>query len=200
MTEAKFMEVLSPYIKGERLLSEWNCYRCLKVLHDLKLEAHFLAQVFHESNYLKSKEESFFYSEKALRATFGKYFKEDEFSKFGYVKDSAGRRITEPNKQGIANRAYANRMSNGDEQSGDGWRFRGRGYIQLTGRANYTKYGFVDNPDYLTTLEGAWTSAFVFWKDNRIDELDSIEAITRKVNGGVNGLEHRREIYQALTT
>lgn len=116
----------------------------------------------------------------------------------------------------IANRIYANRMGNGDEASGDGWLFRGRGALQLTGRSNYTALGnflgvvLTDNPDLVATDYQLASGAFFFktnnlWTicDNGVDD-GTITTITHHVNGGTNGLEDRikytQEFYNILTT
>lgn len=154
--------------------------------------AHFLAQCGHESAGFKAVSENLNYGAKGLQTIFKKYFP-TEAKALEYER--------KPEK--IANLVYANRMSNGDEASGDGWRFRGRGYIQLTGRANYTAFNkFVDddvvtNPDLVATkyplLSAAW-----FFHTNGIHKLadgganrTNVEAVTRRVNGGLIGIDHR---------
>ena len=115
---------------------------------------HFLAQILHESGNLKYKSENLNYSAKALRSVFGKYFKTDEI---------ANEYARKPEK--IANKVYANRMGNGNEASGDGWKYRGRGLIQLTGKNNYTICGqsinlnLVNNPDLLINTPEASVKA-----------------------------------------
>lgn len=155
--------------------------------------AHFLAQIIHESGNLKYKSENLNYSAKALRSVFGKYFKTDEI---------ANQYARKPEK--IANRVYANRMGNGDEASGDGWLRRGRGLIQLTGTDNYkacTKALNVDlmkNPDLIiSNAEICMKTACWFWDKNNLNELadkDDIKSITKRINGGFNGLEDRCSI------
>ena len=153
--------------------------------------AHFLAQCAHESAGFMKREENLNYSADRLLKVFPKYFD----------VGSAGLYARKPEK--IANRVYANRMGNGDEASGDGWKFRGRGYFGLTGRYNYTEFGKscgidVTEMPSLVATELALTSAGWFWhveKLNRIadrglDQQD-IADITKQVNGGYNGLEDR---------
>ena len=158
--------------------------------------AAFLAQCGHESSGFRYLEENLNYSAAALRRTFGKYFTKSE--SYEYSK--------QPER--IANRVYANRMDNGDEESGDGWKYRGRGYIQLTGKRNYTLFAeymemsMDDTIAYLETVEGAIESACWYWDRNRLnhhaDERD-IKRITKLVNGGYHGLESREALYkQAL--
>jgi putative chitinase len=132
------------------------------------------------------------YSAKALNAVFGKYFAR------------AGRDAEEYHRQPekIANVVYANRMDNGDTDSGDGWRFRGRGPIQLTGRANYTKFSewadlpeVLENPDIVAEdKEVALKSALFYWDTNnlnRYSDAGDIKTLTKRINGGYIGLEDR---------
>lgn len=153
--------------------------------------AHFLAQCSHESGDFKAVSENLNYSSKGLQATFGKYFP-------GNLADLYAR---QPEK--IASRVYANRMGNGDEKSRDGWKFRGRGYIQLTGKSNYesfTKFigeDCVANPDLVATKYPLASAAFFFnnnklWSicDKGATEAD-VTAVTKRVNGGTNGLADR---------
>ncbi|MDO7173837.1 glycoside hydrolase family 19 protein [Mariniflexile sp. AS56] len=153
-------------------------------------KAHFLSQLAHESGGLKYTQENLNYSAEGLRNVFGKYFKTNEIAR-DYAR--------KPEK--IANRVYANRMGNGSEESGDGWKFRGRGLIQLTGKENYQKFGHdhgvdcVNNPDSILDPELALTSACWFWKKNNINvyaDADDIHMVTKRINGGTNGLLHRQ--------
>ena len=154
--------------------------------------AHFLSQCAHESGNFKAVTENLNYGSKGLRSTFGKYFKDDVSAK-AYER--------KPEK--IANKVYASRMGNGDEASGDGWKFRGRGYIQLTGKDNYSQFDKVveddilANPELVATKYPLMSAAFFFeknnlWKvcDGGADKEDVI-AVTKRVNGGTNGLEDR---------
>jgi putative chitinase len=124
-----------------------------------------------------------------LRSVFGKYFPTIEI---------AGAYARKPEK--IANKVYASRMGNGNEASGDGWKFRGRGLIQLTGKENYQKFSqengidCVKNPDLLLQPEWALTSACWFWKKRNLNEFadkDDIIMITKRINGGTHGLNDR---------
>ena len=158
----------------------------------------FLAQCDHESMGFSVVEENLSYSKDGLLATFGKYF--DEISAIAYARDKQMvADIVYANKQMIANIVYANRMGNGDVESGDGYKYRGRGYIQLTGKNNYRQCGdylglaLLDNPDLLCLPENGMDSALWFFDTNNlINQLD-ITKVTKKINGGVNGL-HEREI------
>lgn len=115
------------------------------------------------------------------------------------------------NKQLVANYAYANRMGNGDPQSGDGWKFRGRGPIHLTGRDNYTAFAkqtfdkpdkIIDNPDLLLTDKAiSIKSALWFWKTNNLNVIadkSDVVKLTKRVNGGSNGLAERQALFQKI--
>jgi predicted chitinase len=154
--------------------------------------AHFFAQVLHESGCMRFDMENLNYSSDALRRVFGKYFP---------TKEEADAYARQPEK--IANRVYAHRMGNRSEASGDGWKFRGRGLIQLTGRTNYNAFAtwvgddrVVNEPD-LVASEYAVHSAVFFWDKNNLNRFadrDDVVAVTRRINGGENGLAHRREL------
>lgn len=164
--------------------------------------AGFIAQCGHESAGFKVLSENLNYSSKALNAIFPKYF----------VR--AGRDAEEYHRQPekIANVIYAGRMHNGDTDTGDGWRFRGGGYLQLTGRYNYTEFGRdigmspEEATDYVRTPKGAIESACWFWKENLInkycDNMD-ILGMTKRINGGTIGLadrmKHWAEAIEILT-
>jgi len=155
--------------------------------------AAFLAQICHESGNLKSVRENLNYSSDGLQAVFPKYFNVADAKKY------------HRNPENIANRVYANRMGNGSEESGDGWKYCGRGLIQLTGKTNYdlcgAELGFdlINDPSYLQTPEGAARSAAWFWKKNRLNELadtGDMKSITKRINGGYIGLENRINHYE----
>jgi putative chitinase len=159
--------------------------------------AHFFAQLEHESN-LKPIAENLNYSAKALRRVFKKYFQSNEIAEC-YAR--------KPER--IANRVYANRMMNGNEMSGDGWRYRGRGFIQITGKANYlvlskdTGIDYLNNPDLLLNEADSMISALWFWNKNNINkyaDLDDVKKVTRTINGGYNGLKHRKELLEKYKT
>jgi putative chitinase len=156
--------------------------------------AGFLAQVAHESGAFNFVKENLNYGAKGLVGTFKKYF-----------PDEASAKPYERQPEKIANRVYANRMSNGDEASGDGYRFCGRGLIQLTGRANYTKFAedlgiSIDKcVAYMETPNGAVSSAGWFWDNNNLsqwcDKGDFV-MLTKRINGGTIGLADRQHHYQ----
>ena len=162
-----------------------------------KRMAAFLAQCGHESGNFTAIKENLNYKAASLRKIFPKYFPDDAI---------ATQYANKPNKQeAIANRIYANRMGNGDESSGDGFRFCGRGLIQLTGRSNYQAFAdslemnINDLPEYLATFEGAAQSACWFWETNNLNRFaDSGEIIgmTKVINGGYIGLEDRISNYE----
>lgn len=155
--------------------------------------AGFLAQTAHESGGFNLIKENLNYSSDGLRKIFGKYFTEDLAKQYA----------RQPEK--IANRVYANRMKNGPEESGDGFKFRGRGLIQLTGRDNYTKFAEAlemnidDTVAYLETPAGSVASAGWFWDNNKLNnycDRDDFIGLTKRINGGTNGLEDRQHIYE----
>ena len=165
--------------------------------------AHFLAQCGHESGGFRVTQENLNYSAKGLNGIFRKYFP---------TEAAAASYARQPQK--IANKVYANRMANGSEASGDGYKFRGRGYIQLTGRDNYTQFGkaigvdIPSNPD-LVSSKYALASAAWFWSKNGLNKLadggasdTAVTSITKRVNGGTIGLadriKHFKEYYHLL--
>jgi len=171
------------------------------ITNNLRL-AHFLAQCGHESGGFKAVSENLNYSADGLKKIFGKYFP-------GNLNESYAR---QPEK--IASRVYASRMGNGDESSKEGFKFRGRGYIQLTGKANYTNFtkfigeDCVSNPDLVATKYPLASAAFFFdsnklWSicDKGSDDA-TVTAVTKRVNGGTIGLpdriKHFKEYYNLL--
>jgi putative chitinase len=165
--------------------------------------AHFLAQCGHESGGFKVTSENLNYSAKGLRGIFKKYFPTDAIAN-AYQR----------NPQKIANKVYANRMANGSEASGDGYKFRGRGYIQLTGKENYTAFGksigvdIPNNPDLVASKYALASAAWFFSKNGLHKIADEgasdvvVTKITKRVNGGTIGLpdriKHFKEYYHLL--
>lgn len=170
----------------------------------------FLAQIGHESGQLSTVVENLNYSAKALRSVFGKYFKTDAEAQQYARKPEA-----------IANVVYANRLGNGDTKSGDGWKYRGRGLIQITGKSNYNEASqkmyalplgvdFVDEPELLATPEYAAQSAAWWWENAGLNaiadglgganDIEVFKQITKRVNGGYNGLDDRLAIYERAKT
>ena len=168
--------------------------------------AHFMSQICHESNLLTDFVENLNYSANRLLAIFPKYFN----------NITANQYARKPIK--IANRVYANRMENGDEKSGDGWKFRGSSPIQLTGRkgfrlcAAYLKIDLINNSDFAHTIECAIPICNFFWTTNGfnkiIDKLskdsndeiinNNVKIVTNIVNGGTNGLNERTLLYKKI--
>lgn len=184
------------YLKAKGLISDCVFQELIEVADKYQIDtalrlSHFLAQCAHESGNFEHFVENLNYSAVRLCQVFPKYFYNDLAERFAH------RPIR------IASRVYANRMGNGDEDSGDGWTFRGRGFIQLTGRDNYKLFDatvpedILKNPDLVATkyplLSAAW-----FWNKNslnKIADMGDTEKVlidmTRRVNGGLNGLKER---------
>jgi putative chitinase len=165
--------------------------------------AHFLAQCGHESGGFKLTQENLNYSAKGLMGIFKKYFP---------TLALANAYQRQPQK--IANRVYASRMGNGPEASGEGYKFRGRGYIQLTGKQNYTAFdasvpeSIVDNPDLVATKYPLASAAW-FWSKNGLNKIADegatdavVTKVTKRVNGGTIGLpdriKHFKEYHKLL--
>lgn len=153
----------------------------------------FIAQTGEESNEYRSFTENLNYSWEALMHVFPSHFSS---------QDDAMNYHRQPEK--IANRIYANRLGNGDEASGDGWKYRGRGFIQITGMNNYEICGdslgidLVSNPDYLCSLPGAVDSAVWYWNIRDINkwaDIDDVRECTHLINGGLMGLNFRQSSY-----
>ena len=161
-------------------------------------QAAFLAQCAHESREFTATEENLNYSADRLLKVFPKYFKSLEQATL-YAR----------NPRAIASYVYANRMGNGAESSGDGFRYRGRGYIQLTGHDNYMQYAAasatdaLNNPSLVSDPDGAALSAGWFWSKNGLNQLADKEdmiGITKRINGGLNGLQERMAYYHVART
>ena len=153
--------------------------------------AGFISQCQHESGDFTLLQENLNYGAKGLMGTFHKYF---------LTEDVAVQYERKPEM--IANRVYSSRMGNGDEHSGDGWKYRGRGLLQLTGKSNYTQCShdlfhdetLVEDPDLLRTPEYAVLSACWFWKKNNLNAIcdtGDVVALSKRINGGTIGLDDR---------
>ena len=159
--------------------------------------AAFVAQCAHESGNFMVLRENLNYRAVTLRKIFPKYFPTDAL---------ANEYASKPNKQeAIANLVYANRMGNGPPESGDGWRYAGKGLIQLTGKDNYTWFAaslqipIEEASEYLLTFEGAAQSACWFWETNNLNQWadkGDILTLTKRINGGTIGLEDRIKHYE----
>jgi len=185
----------NPYVQHwhhalEQLLPEYEINTPQRI-------AAFVAQCAHESGGFMVLKENLNYKAATLRKIFPKYFPTDEM---------ANQYAAMPNKQeAIANLVYANRMGNGDPTTGDGYRYCGRGLIQLTGKSNYSWFAAsLDIPveeaaEYLQTFEGAAQSACWFWETNNLNQWadkGDILTLTKKINGGTIGLEDRIKHYE----
>jgi putative chitinase len=162
-------------------------------IHTPERVAAFIAQCAHESGGFKRLKENLNYKWESLRRVFPKYFATD---------DVAQEYAHKPEQ--IANRIYGSRMGNGDESSGDGFRYCGRGLIQLTGKNNYTKFAesmgmaVEEVPALLETYDGAVKSACWFWSSNNLNQwadASDILTLTKRINGGTIGLEDRIKHY-----
>jgi putative chitinase len=193
------LDQLKQIVPGNPYIDHWYEALC-EILPDYDIDtpqrvAAFLAQSAHESGGFKAIKENLNYRPETLIKLFKKYFD----------LPTAQHYCAMPNKQeAIANKIYANRMGNGPEESGDGYRYCGRGLIQLTGKDNYTRYAqgtdqtVEEASEHLTTFEGCVQSAAWFWEANNLNQYaDSgdILTMTKRINGGTIGLEDRVKHY-----
>jgi putative chitinase len=188
---------LAQLIPGNPYVAQW--YSALNmILPDYGIDtvprvAAFVAQCAHESANFKFLKENLNYKAESLMRVWPSRFPN---------MDVARQYAMQPEK--IANKVYSDRMGNGPESSGDGWRYAGKGLIQLTGRDNYTRFAesietpVEEIPDYLGTFEGAVQSACWFWEVNNLNQwadAGDILTLTKRINGGVIGLEDRKKHY-----
>ena len=195
------LENLKGHIPSEVIAQIPEAAEKFNITNTLRL-AHFLAQCGHESGGFKFKKENLNYSSKALKAIFGRYFPGNLAEKYARNQPKIGARV------------YGGRMGNGEESTGEGYKFRGRGYIQLTGKNNYTQFAkfigedTVAKPDLVADKYPLASAAF-FFDVNRLWKIcdrgatdDVVTAVTRRVNGGTIGLKdrlkHFREYYNLL--
>ena len=190
-------EHLEEMIHGNPYVDQWYHALC-EILPEYEINtpqrvAAFIAQCAHESGGFRALKENLNYKAESLLKVFPKYFK---------TLDEAKAYEKQPEK--IANRIYGNRMGNGDESSGDGFRYCGRGLIQLTGKDNYSWFAaslempVEDVPEYLASFEGAVQSACWFWETNNLNQwadAGDILTLTKRINGGTIGLEDRKKHY-----
>ena len=194
---------LKQIIPKNPYLDHWHQVLC-KLLPDYEINtsariAGFLAQCVHESNGFTALKENLNYKPESLVKIFHKYFPTIELAKEYCAR---------PNKQeAIANRVYANRRGNGDEASGDGYRYCGRGAIQITGKENYTWFAASieitseEASEYMQTFEGALQSACWFWETNNLNAIadaGDIVRMTKVINGGDIGLADRTEKFNHI--
>jgi putative chitinase len=184
-------------VTGNPNAADWYEALCI-ILPDYDINtvprvAAFMAQTAHESGNYRAIKENLNYRAESLCKVWPRYFPNIEIAR-QYAQ--------QPEK--IANRAYANRMGNGDEASGDGWKFCGRGLIQLTGKSNYERYAesleisLDEASEHLTTFEGCVQSAAWFWEANNLNQWadkGDILTLTKRINGGTIGLEDRIKHY-----
>lgn len=196
LTLAQLKQIVpnNPYIE------HWHEALC-EILPDYDINtpqriAAFLAQCAHESGGFKAIKENLNYRPATLVTLFKKYFDLPTAERYCAMSDK---------QAAIANKIYANRMGNGPEESGDGYRYCGRGLIQLTGKDNYTRYAqsteqtVEEASEHLTTFEGCVQSAAWFWEANNLNQYaDSgdILTMTKRINGGTIGLEDRKKHYE----
>jgi putative chitinase len=195
----ELLKEIAPQTKTEKLegFVEGLQYACDRFeINTPSRLACFLAQVAHESGGFNAVKENLNYGAQGLVNTFKKYFPTLEAA-----------HPYERNPETIANRVYANRMGNGDEHSGDGFKHRGRGLIQLTGHDNYASFAAdmgmtIDEAiDYLETYEGAAMSAAWFWWKNNLNtwaDQEDMLTLTKKINGGTIGLEDRKHHFEII--
>lgn len=178
---------------AESLVSALNLAMAEGEINTPLRQAAFIAQIAHESQGFSRFSENLKYRAGRLLDVFGRYFTEDEAEEFA----------RQPEK--IANRVYANRLGNGDEDSGDGWRYRGRGFIQLTGKDNYRQAGkslhldLVGQPEMAEELEVGARIAAWYWSSRHLNSFADnrqFDTITKRINGGLNGLADRLAYYR----
>jgi putative chitinase len=164
--------------------------------------AHFFAQIHHESGGGKRLVENLNYSKDGLLKIFRSDFDTNKDRRLSPTEIRVAEMLARKPEQ-IANFVYANQNGNGGVNSGDGWRFKGRGYIQITGRANYRELSkdvgidFVSKPELLEQEVNAMISAVWFWTDKKINQVadrDDLNRVTRIINGGFNGIEERKDL------
>ena len=198
ITLENFKKLFPNSVDAEQIHKAFAKYFTKYEINTANRRAGFLAQCGHESNGFAVFTENLNYSSKGLLSVFKKYFK-TEAEANSYAR----------NPEKIANKVYANRMDNGSESSGDGWKFRGRGFIQLTGKYNYTLFAkykqmtLDEVVDYLSTIEGAVESALWYWSDRGLNtycDNNDITGMTKKINGGTNGLKDREHHYEKIKT
>ena len=190
-------EQLAQIIPNNSYIAEW--YDAVsRILPDYEINtiprvAAFLAQCAHESANFTALKENLNYTAASLSRVWPSRFPPDIAEQYAH------------NQEMIANRAYSDRMGNGSEESGDGWRYAGKGLIQLTGKDNYTRFAesiqtpVEQLPEYLGTFEGAVQSACWFWETNGLNQFadnGDILTLTKRINGGTLGLEERTQHYQ----
>lgn len=196
VTAEKFQKMFPKNKQSAEIVEIFKKYFAQYEINTINRRAGFLAQCGHESNGFTVFKENLNYSADGLMKIFKKYFP-GLASTAGYAR----------NPEKIANKVYGGRMGNGPEASGDGWKYAGKGAIQLTGKSNYEAFGkakgiTVDEvAAYLQTLEGAIESALWYWSSRGLNatcDADDILSMTKKINGGTIGLEDRKSHYESF--
>ncbi len=193
MTIQKLKGVIPDFVLEQlpEVMTKFNINTTLRL-------SHFLSQCSHESGNFKMVTENLNYSKDGLLKIFPKYFP-------GNLSESYAR-----NPEKIASRVYGGRMGNGDETTKEGWKYRGRGYLQITGKENYKKLGdflgvdLVKNPELVESKYPLMSAAF-FFNNNKLWTIcdkgstdDVVTQVTKKVNGGTNGLDHRLQEFKKI--
>ena len=190
ITKDALIELGVTGVRADRYIQDLNVMLPLYGIDTPLRVAHFMAQVLHESGMMRHTVENMNYSAKALRRVFRKYFTVERAQRYARKSEKIG------------NRVYANRMGNGSESSGDGDRYRGRGLIQLTGKNNYQQFSdwhgvdVIHNPKSVASNH-AVASAVFYWSRNNLNnyaDRDDVRKVTKRINGGYNGLEDRKRL------
>lgn len=188
----KILPLNSDYVEWTNLFNEYLDQYEINTLDRMVM---FLAQCSHESNQFTVLKENLNYSASGLMKTFPKYF------------NLAMAGLYQHKPVDIANKIYANRMGNGGESTGDGWKYSGKGVIQLTGKENYSAFAtyigktLEETIIYLQTKEGALLSAIFYWNDHQVSEFSDaqdIEGARRRINGGLNGIDNVKSEYSRI--
>jgi putative chitinase len=196
VTVELFQQLFPKSINAIQIQAAFAKYFAQYEINTTNRRAGFLAQCAYESNNFTVMVENLNYSTQGLITVFHKYFPTIASTE-GFNKQA----------EKIANKVYANRMGNKDEDSGDGYKYRGRGFIQLTGHDNYKLFADYKNitiddcVKYLETIEGAVESALWYWKVHNLNKYcdnDDIIGMTKAINGGTIGLEDRTKIYKNI--
>lgn len=193
------VEQLQKILTGNTHIKEWcdalNKFFPTYGINSIKEQAAFIAQCAHESRNFTALQEDLHYSAASLTRVWPQRFPPAIAAQYAM------------NPEKIANRAYGGRLGNGPEETGEGWKYRGQGLIQLTGKSNQENFAktigkkIEDMPAYLATFDGAVESACWFWKTHNLNTLaqsDNIDAISKAINGGTIGLEERRKNYNKI--
>lgn len=200
ITLEQVKKLVPSYADKETLVSLLNKHMEFYGISTPKRISMFLTQALHESSSFTKLEENLYYKTgDRIYAVFPKQFRD--------AKDAAD---YAKNPEKLANKIYDNRMGNGDEKSGEGWKYRGRGIFQLTGKSNYylfsrdcPEYDCIKNPDILKDIDAAIKSACWYWNRNGLNKFadsDDLNGCTRAINGGLIGMDKRTEMWSFVKT